>query len=117
VALKERRLKVSERDKPELTPEQKEKWKHLALPNCVLCGEPMYSDHSCKEPTPHLQRNKRGDETTLRLRTNALIEAAEITASAIRNLEGQPIQYSLARDLSAALAVLELTLKRMGSSK
>jgi len=47
------------------------------------------------------------------LRITALIEAAKCAASAIRNLEGQPIQYSLAKDLSAALAILELAIERL----
>lgn len=42
-----------------------------------------------------------------------LLEAARLAASAIRNLEGQPIQYSLAKDLSSALVKLEFHIERM----
>lgn len=41
-----------------------------------------------------------------------LLGAARLAASAIRNLEGQPVQYSLAMDLSAALARLEFCICR-----
>lgn len=43
----------------------------------------------------------------------ALLEAARLAASAIRNLEGQPIQYSLAKDLSTALVKLEFCIERL----
>ena len=41
-----------------------------------------------------------------------LLEACIAVASAIRNLEGQEIQYSLAKDLSAALAVVDSALRK-----
>lgn len=43
----------------------------------------------------------------------ALLEAAKLAASAIRNLEGQPIQYSLAKDLSTAVVKLEFRIDRL----
>ncbi len=43
----------------------------------------------------------------------ALLEAAKMAASAIRNLEGERIQYSLAKDLSTALVKLEFHIERL----
>lgn len=46
-----------------------------------------------------------------------LLEACTALTSAIRNLEGQPIQYSLAKDLSAALSLGHAAMKKADGSK
>ena len=44
--------------------------------------------------------------------TSDLIRACKLLSSAVRNLEGQPIQYSLAIDLLAALKECDIAIAK-----